>query len=394
MRFKYFQATLFTLLTVSAQAALLTKTNDYIVAKDQVIGSEQWVVANAAHVEGTITDDLFVGTTEELLLSGTMEGNVWGYSYTDAKVSGTCRRNVRVFAPTLRIEGDIDGNLMAMGATISIATNATVSGDAYLKASQIIVEGHVGGNLHVTAMQTATVSGRIDGNATITAPEIILPDDARVGGNLTYTMGKELIPSEEVVSGQMVRIAPESPYSSARITQHTFLFLGALLTGVAFISLFPMTTAMASLLARKSPLKCFVVGSVSLVLLFFFAVVSVNSIIGLPLGLVTLAAGGILVYTSRIIIGLMLGSMVLKGANTSAGRVLLAMATGLAIIYFFTFIPNGVGRMIQVIVACIGVGAMLLALLQKRRLIIQVPEELKQLEALKKESHNPTEESP
>ena len=49
--------------------------------------------------------------------------------------------------------------------------------------------------------------------------------------------------------------------------------------------------------------------------------------------------------------------------------------------------------MVQLVVIWTGMGALLLALHQKRRLIIKVPEELRQLEALKKEQTQPTEES-
>jgi hypothetical protein len=155
-----------------------------------------------------------------------------------------------------------------------------------------------------------------------------------------------------------------------------------------------MTTAMASLLARKSPLKCLLVGFLAVGALPLFALICLSSIIGLPLGVIILASWGILVYVSRIIVGLVIGTLVLKSGSTSAGRVLLSMAAGLAIIYLLTFIPSSIGLMVQLAVVWIGMGALLLALLQKRRLIIQIPEELKQLEALKNEQHKPTEESP
>ncbi len=382
----------FALLAVSANAIQFVKTDDYAITKDQVVADEQWVSANTAVAAGVFKNDLFISSNAGLVLSGSYEGNIWGLSGTDAELNGMCWRSVRMAGQTIRIDGTISGNLMAMANTISIGTNAVISGDVHLKGTQVIIEGNIGGTLDVSALQTVTISGEIAGHAMVTAPEIILTGDARVNGNLTYTSTKELIPSENVVSGRLERALPESAFSSARIQKHIMFFLAALLTGVTFISLFPMTTAMASLLVRNAPIKCMAVGMLALIFMFVFALVGIYSIIGLPLGLLTLASCGIMIYTSRIIVGLMLGTLILKTGNTSAGRVLLSMTTGLAVIYILTFIPNGIDQMVQFIVVCTGVGALLLALLQKRRLIIKVPEELKQLEALKNQPSNPSEE--
>lgn len=368
-------------------------TNNYSVAKGQTVEDEQWISASIIHAEGTFHDDLFAVSGTELVLSGTYEGNLWGAAGTEAQLSGVCQRNARLAASTLRITGTIDGNLIAMANTISISTNSTITGNARLFGNQIIMEGSIDGSLTLSSLRTVTVSGNIQGDARITAPEIILTDDARIHGSLTYTTDRELIPSEDVVGGKLERVAPESPYSTNRIRKHTMAFLAALITGIAFISLFPMSTAMASLLVRKSPLKCLLVGFIAMGALPIFALLSLSSMIGFPLGAVMLASWGIMVYVSRIVVGLMIGTLVLKTRQTSAGRVLLATATGLAIIYILTFIPSAIGMMIQLLVIWIGMGALLLALLQKRRLIIQIPEELRQLEALKKEQIQPTEES-
>ncbi len=390
-------AALFALLLVSSvQATEFIVTNNYVVAKGQAVATEQWVSANTVRAEGTFHNDLFASSGTEMSLGGIYEGNLWAAAGTEVQLTGVCLRNARLAASTIRIDGAIDGNLMAIANTISISTNATVTGHARLFGNQIIVEGAIDGALTVSAMRTITLSGTILGDVEVTAPEIILSDDTRIQGNLTYTTDQELIPADDVVGGKLDRIAPANPYSTARIRNHIMAFLAALLTGVAFISLFPMTTAMSSLLVKKSPFKCMLVGFVAAGALPAFAILSISSMIGFPLGAVMLAYWGIMVYVSRIVVGMMIGTWMLKTGATSAGRVLLTMAAGLAIIYVLTFLPAPLGGslgIVQLLVIWMGMGSLLLALLQKRRLIIQVPEELRQLEALKKEQTQPTEES-
>jgi cytoskeletal protein CcmA (bactofilin family) len=394
MRFKHSVASLLLLMTSSVQASEFILTNNYAVTAEQTMASEQWVAATTVTAAGTFKDDLFAASSSELQLPGTYEGNLWAGAGTDARLSGTCRRNARLMAPTLRITGSIDGNLIAVANTISIATNTVISGNARLIGSQIIVEGTILGSLSLSSMRTTTLSGHVQGNASITAPEIILSNEVRIDGNLSYTTDRELIPATDSIGGKLKRIAPESPYSAARIRKHVIAFFAAMLTAIPFITLFPMTTAMASLLARKSPLKCLLVGFAAVGALPVLALVCISSSIGFPLGAVLLASWGILVYTSRIVVGLMIGTLVLKWGKRNPGRILLAAFAGLAIIYSLTLLPAPIGGVAQLLVVWSGMGALLLALLQKRRLIIQVPEELKQIETLKSEQNTSPEENP
>lgn len=377
----------------TAPAIVFTATNTFLVAENETVSEESWVVANAAELQGTFTDDLFLAAGTRLLLAGTYESAVWGLAGTEIEFNGRSLHNLRLAASSsIRIDGTVDGNLIAMANTVSIGTNAVITGDALLRGNQVIVEGRIDGSLGIEALRTVTISGTVKGDAAVTSPEIILPDEARILGDLSYTTDRELIPGGDTVAGRLVRILPESPYSAARIRTHLLWFLAALLTGVPLIALFPMTTAMASLLIRKAPFKCLLVGFIAAGALPFFALISLSTAIGMPLGAIVLAAWGILVYVSRIIVGLMIGTQILRTGSTSAGRVLLAMVTGLALIYLLTFIPSAFAGMVQFLVIWMGMGSLLLALLQKRRLIIQVPEELRHLEALKNEKNKSTEE--
>ncbi|MBN2164031.1 MAG: polymer-forming cytoskeletal protein [Pontiellaceae bacterium] len=391
-----FLITAFCLLTAATAPAIdFISTNRYELAKEQSVDTEQWISAEVIQIDGTLRQDLFAGGIKDLVLNGICEQAVWAMAGNSMVITGDCHDNVRLLGTTIRIDGTIDGNLMAVANAISIGTNAVIAGDVHLNANQIILEGSVGGSVDLTATQTATLSGIITGNAKVHAHEIILSDNAaKIGGNLTYMSSRELIPGENVIGGTIKRSEPPSPYSADRLYSHAIWFLAAFLTGMPFVSLFPMTTAMASILTRKSPLLCLLVGFVAFFLLPILGVIALSSGIGIPLGALMLASWGALVYISRIITGLLIGTLILRNGTTSAGRIILSMSAGLAVIYSVTFIPTAFSLLFQLVVIWIGTGALLLALHQKRRLIIQVPEELRQLEALKNKTPNTMEESP
>lgn len=393
---KFVKTPLFLLfaLALQAQAITFVATNSYAVAKGETVADEQWVYAVDAEVDGLVKDDLFVLSGNRMELGGEFERNVWGMGGS-VMLAGDAKRNVRLIGKTVQIGGTVGGNAMALGDTVKIAPDAAIAGGMKLLGNSVILEGATQGDVSITASRVATISGTVEGNLDVVAPEIILQRNARIGGNLTYTANKELVPAEGIVAGRLNRAIPQaSPaFSKARIYSHAMLFFAALLVGVPFIALFPMTTAMAAQLVHTAPWKCLWVGALCAMALPIFGIMAVSSLVGVPLGALILGGWGIMAYTSRIIVGLVVGTLVLRKNSTSIGGVMLAMATGLAIIHAATAIP-AISWSVQIVVVSMGMGALLISLFQKRRLMIQIPDELKHLEELKNQQNNPKEDTP
>jgi cytoskeletal protein CcmA (bactofilin family) len=388
------QIILFSLaLAAQAHAISFITTNAYDVAADETIADEQWVSAVSAKAGGTFKDDLFIMAGGEMLLNGIYEGNLWAANSGGANMEGECRRNVRLVGKTIRLDGAIGGNAMAVADTISITSNTVVQGSMKLLGNSIILEGVTKGNISITASRVVTLGGTIEGNVDIIAPDVLFTRDARILGNLTYTANKELVPAEGIVSGTLKRALPQatSAFSKEQLTSHLLWFIAALIAGIPFISLFPMTTAIASQLIRTSPWRCLWVGALATLALPMFAIMSISSLIGIPLGALLLGGWAFMVYTSRIIMGLVIGTLILRSSKSSIGSVLLAMVVGLAVIYIATAIP-AISHSVHIAVISMGSGALLLGLFQKRRLIIQVPDELKRIEELKNQNTNKQEE--
>lgn len=385
---------LFSALALQAYATDFLATNRYQVAAGQIITTEQWVAAGTASTEGTFKDDLFISSGGPLVLNGIYEGNVWGAAGNSATMGGHCNRNVRLAGKSVQIDGAVDGNILVMAETVLFTTNAVINGNVKLMGTSVVLEGSVKGSVSITAARVVTLGGTINENATVIAPDILLARGTHIHGNFSYTANKEIMPAEGVVDGELKRLEPRSApaFSMERLASRAMWFLAAFMAGVPFIAFFPMTTAMASQLAKKAPWKCLFVGLLASGALPIIGIMCISSIIGIPLGALALASWGIMLYLSRIIVGLVIGTYILRSGGTSISRVLLAMAIGLATIYLATLVP-AIGVPVQIAVVWLGMGALILALLQKRRLIIQIPDDIKQLKALKQQNKN-KEESP
>ena len=374
-------------LALQAQAATFLSTNVYRLAADQTVTDEQWIAAGTAAAEGVFENDLFISSGGPMTLNGTHEGNVWGAAGGEIQLGGRSARNVRLAGKSVRIDGRIDGNAMIAAETIITTSNSVIMGNARLIGTSIVLEGVINGRVSITAGRVVTLGGTIGDNTRIVAPDILFSRSSHIGGDLRYSANKEIIPAEGIVEGQLERIVPQPAplFSAERLTSRALWFMAAFLAGIPFIALFPMTTAMASQLIRKELWKCMLLGFLVSGALPVFGLICLSSIIGIPLGALAMASWGIMLYLSRIIVGLVLGTAILRSSRTSFSRVLLAMLLGLGLIYFTTLIPS-IGISIQIAVVWLGMGSLILAMLRKRRLIIQLPEELKQIEELKQQN--------
>lgn len=380
---------------VQASATEFISTNFYGSATGETVAQEQWVSADVINLEGTHENDLFLMGGRSMTLAGTFEGNIWGASGQSTILSGNSKRNVRLAGKAVTIDGKVDGNVMALADTVILGTNAVVGGDVQVYANTIVQQGTVKGDAAFYSARMLTISGTIGGDTRAACPEILFLRDARLEGDLSYTTGKELVPAEGVVGGELKRAVTERPpmLTTAKLVSQSLWFLAALFAGIPFITLFPMSTAMSTQLMRAAPLKCMLVGFVAFWGLLAVSIPCMLSGIGTPLGLLLFGAWAAMAYLSHIVVALVIGSLLLKNMAQSVGKVILSMAIGLAMLYIIAVIPSPL-LLFQQVIAFLGMGALILSLVEKRRLIIQVPQQLKKAVELKNEQNETTEDSP
>ena len=120
-------------------------------------------------------------------------------------VSGTAERNVRITGKVVRIEGSIEGNLMILADTVTISNTASIGGSVRLIADKAILEGSIGGDLHITAGTLLSLDGIIAGNAHIKARETLIADGLRVAGDFTYRTDQILLIDPAQVGGTILK---------------------------------------------------------------------------------------------------------------------------------------------------------------------------------------------
>ena len=225
--------------------------------------------------------------------------------------------------------------------------------------------------------QKATLGGNVDGDVSIRAQDIVILPGAHLNGNLIYTAPNELIlPSSVILQGELTRTLA-SPKKKPLFTKdpgsHYLFALAAWLTGLLFIGLFPHYTGATLYTLNTSRGLSSLIGFAALFLIPIGAILLIFTVVGLPLSMLLILSYAILIYLSKIVVALWLGTTLLKRKQWVKREVGLPLALGLLILYTLTGFSL-LAMPVNLIILIFGLGALLLVLLKKPVLIVQKPD--------------------
>jgi len=274
-----------------------------------------------------------------------------------------------MLAKTMIVNGCISNSAMLFGNTIQLAKNSQLKADTWLIGENLIAEGQVHGNLTMTGNKV-TLSGIFAQNVSITAQDIIVLPDTEIRGNLIYRCPSELVlDSKVILNGDLTRKAipqKQLTYMGTDIFLQLILFFGALLVGTIFMALFPEFTRQSAFKVRKSMWTCLFAGFITFFLLPMIAFFAILSIVGIPFAVILTLMFIILIYMSKIIVAIMVGSLIFQHTERQSFKILFfSLLTGLILVYIGVG-AGIVGLAIWFFVTIAGLGALLLTLFSKK----------------------------
>ncbi len=360
------------LIAPCASAIEFVQAGQFISSESEVLREELWISADTVTISGEALEDLFLAGSS-LDLRGTFQGDLWGAG-NSAIAAGTFGDNVRLAARLVQVSGAVHGSLTAAGNTVKIEPSATIAEDMLCLAENVISEGSVSGRARIIA-QKATLGGQIAGDVSITAQDVVVLPNTVIGGSLTYTAPKELLLSPSVqLGGELVRkfkaVPPRQIFKP--LGAHLLFGAAALLAGMVFCGIFPRYTANAFNALRTVPGVCMLIGFAALFLIPLTAFLLLFTFIGQPLSILLTFAYLILLYLSKIAVALWLGALILRRKELSRRGLFGTLALGLLIVYALTAV-DAASIPVNMVIAILGLGALILALFRKPVLIVQTP---------------------
>ena len=323
-------------------------------------------------INGTVHGDVFA-FAQSVEVSGTIDGNLVAFG-SRIDVKGIVKGSVISAADDLLIGGRVDGSLITAGSTVTVDRTASVGRSWLAAGDRLASDGNIGRGVLATA-NTLRIRGQVGRDLRAYVGDLIINGSALVGGPVTYTSDRQASIALEARTGQVTyhRVDPKAWYTPRFLgTGWSFLsrglrFAGFVLFGLVLLSLFPGLRTVFPQIMWEKPWQAPVAGFLALLAIPVGAVLLLVTVVGIPLGIMSLLLFPVAIYGSQILVSWSVARLVadraepLRGLNWAVLFLLGALITTLVVA-----LPV-VGPMIRVLGLLYGLGGLYFAILQQGR---------------------------
>jgi hypothetical protein len=271
----------------------------------------------------------------------------------------------------VKIVAKVGRNVRVAGGQVDIGPNAQVAGNLTTAGGQVNVNGKVAGYVQVAGGRVV-IDAPVGGDVVTASGQVELGPNARIAGKLRYRSAEDLKrdPAAQVAGG--VERLPLSVGQEPRWRSHRrFLIggagvlwtLGIMVLATVLLVALPAFYDRVTQTLRTRPGMSVLSGFVLLVCAPLAALILLISIVGLPLGLITMA-----LYFAALLVGYASGGIAVGNwalgrfrpdRSTRLGWRIGAAVLALLLIALLRWIP-GVGPLAGFAALLAGLGAMLL----------------------------------
>ena len=332
-------------------------------------------VAPTLSVEGTLDGDMYV-TAQTVRISGIVTGDVF-VAGQQVDVTGEIKKSFRAGAGNVVLDGTVLGNVLVTGGSLTIGSKAHVQGSVSAYTGQFTQHGTIDGSLTFTG-GTALLGGKVAEDATLTADALVIEPGARVEGDIDYSTRKSMDEELRAIAGGDVtydadrvkdkktgdRAERKKGPSTFSIGVRIAFFTASFLFGCAMLAVFSAHEPKVTQTIRADALRCIGIGFVS-ILVTIAVCLSAILLITIPFVVIYLVAYVVAAYLAKIPVAIWLGRLFFEKLNRPAGPY-LALFVGLALLYLVFMIPFALGVLAQIAATLLGLGAMTMTYLAHR----------------------------
>jgi cytoskeletal protein CcmA (bactofilin family) len=343
----------------AAATEMVAADHQYAIGEGEVLEDDLIVAGGTIMINGDVSGDL-IAAGGNIEVAGRVDDDAW-IAGGSLVVDGEIGDDLRVAGGDIHLRGSVVDNAMIAGGTITASSNSDVGGDLDAAGGSIEIAGHVGRDLSCDG-GSVTIRGTVDGNATIDADDIRILQSARIQGDLEYTSDKEIEIPAGTVMGDVVYKRSEKKVEDiySKITSSIISFLSILLIGLLMVRFTGNTTTKVSDTIATQVLKSLGSGVLLLIAIPLMALILMITVIGIPLGLIVLFAYIVILYISKIFVGLAIGRPIVTYVKKESSSPYWHLVVGLIVIALATMIPL-VGFFISLIVILAGLGGLVTA---------------------------------
>jgi len=344
------------------------KETSIFLPEDMIIDNIYWAAAQNLNISAQMKDDVYLAGLS-VNVNGPIEGDLI-VAGKNIVINSEIKGNLRAVGDTIIIKGKVHKNITIVGNIITLAAESEVGNNLLVAGGNIELNGKINKNLYA-AGGNLILNNEILGSAYLMVdPEgaLAIYPKANIHNNLEYT-AKVLADKKAgaLIGGQEKLTQWKMETKRPIATKFNLFFLtwwlaglfGSIVVGLVLVIIFKDYTLKVEKQIDKNILMAILKGLVFLIVTPIALVILSITIIGLPLAVIMGFLYGIILYLTKIFVGIYLGERIIRLINKKIEIPLLwSMICGLAIIYLLCLIPY-FGWIIKLIAVLWGLGVLM-----------------------------------
>ncbi len=340
-------------------AAADSSENDRVLLRGQ-LDDDYYAAGGTIDIDAAVDGDV-VAAGGELFIGNRIAGDLIAAGGR-LRVRGRVDDDVRISGGELDLDVAIGDDLAASGGSIKLATGSSIGGDAWLIGGKLDIGGVIEGDLKAYGGEIL-LSATVRGDVELEGGEIRILDGARIGGNLDYVSPREAdTGSDASVDGRINYEQGEPEYADRGFG--LFFSITLVVSSILFYLLFPHYTVASVRRIGTDPFASLGLGFVFVVVTPLVAMVLMQIVLGLWVGLSLLA-----LYCVALLCGLLIACFFVaeRGAGlfgqdlSSRSRRLISVVIAIFVLGLVQTIPL-LGGLLLLLLLLLGLGAGLIQL--------------------------------
>ncbi|MFC1955751.1 polymer-forming cytoskeletal protein [Chloroflexota bacterium] len=358
------------LFTSSPVLAFEVRQGDTVtIASGEVVNDDLYFAGGDIVIDGTVNGDIFA-VGRSITINGKVNGGV-SFGGQTATINGEITNGLRFGGQTIIMNGRIGRDLVVGCSQLSVLSTGRVDGDLIFGAGTAQVNGTIGDSI-LGGVGEVTLTNNVGGDIALTVDRLAITSSAVIQGNLKYTSPNEAsIQSGAIISGDISHLIPDKPEKAEmakgimagifgvivwKILSYVMIFI----IGIILILIVKKRMTLIQTAIQKSPWQTLGWGALILIATPIAAIIVMITVVGLPLGIISLLLWGIALYLCQVPVALLLGRLIIRQnrALDSTGIMIGALALGLLILFVLRLIPI-IGWIVGLLVVLFGLGALI-----------------------------------
>jgi cytoskeletal protein CcmA (bactofilin family) len=285
------------------------------VPKDETVKGDIYIHAQHARIDGTVDGDVIV-FCQQFDLNGHVSGDVIAFSQS-SHIKGEIDGNLRSFNNNTTITGTIGKNVMLFNEVVTVDANAKIGRSFTGFVEGLTLDGNVGRDA-LLFFARANISGKIGGEVRARGDSLEIGSAAVIEGPVKFEGNKpaEVSPGAKLASPVEFKQREHKPrYTQGHYYVWRIIWTAAfILFGMVLVLLAPKfaeeTVRAAELYAAPIGLGVLVFFGVPIA-----ALIACVTVVGIPLGVLTLGAWMLMLFTAELVVGTVVGNWVLGKAR-------------------------------------------------------------------------------